>query len=107
MSVPTTLIAMAIGGLIVATTSLPAGAQSTDTVATKSASGVSGAQDILGILSPLLNNATQHATPKNCKPDSLYSAHDVIGDSDSCFVSKVDVRGGSTVGNGSGVTGVF
>jgi hypothetical protein len=102
MSVSTKLAAAVVGGLLFATAYAPAWAQSVDAKApaTPASSGVSGGQSILGIVAPLLNTTAQHQAQKNCKADSLYSAHDVVGDSESCFVSKVDVRGASSVGFG-------
>ena len=93
MAVSTKLAAV-VGGLLLATTYAPAWAQSTSAPApaAQSAGAVSGGQYLLGVVAPLLNNTTQHAAQKNCKADSLYSAHDVVGDSESCFISKVDAR---------------
>jgi hypothetical protein len=102
MSVSTKLAAAVVGGLLFAATYVPAWAQSADVKApaAQSASGVGASQYVLGVVSPLLNNTTQHTAQRNCKADSLYSAHDVVGDSDSCFISKVDARGSSSVGLG-------
>jgi len=102
MSVSTKLAAVVVGGLLFATTYAPAWAQSADVKApaAQSASGVGAGQYVLGVVSPLLNNTTQHAAQKNCKADGLYSAHDVVGDSESCFISKVDARGPAPVGFG-------
>ncbi len=91
MSVSTKLAAVVVGGLLFATTYAPASAQSVDAKAPASQS-VSGAPSVLGVIAPLLNNTTQHVAQKHCKADSLYSAHDVVGDSESCFISKVDAR---------------
>src|SRR5258708_1333364 len=102
MSVSTKLAAAVVGGLLFATTYAPAWAQSADAKApaVQSASSPGAGQYMLGVISPLLNNMTQHAAQKSCRAESLYSAHDVIGDPDSCFVSKIDARGPATVGFG-------
>lgn len=62
-------------------------------------SPASGATDpnnsLLGILNPLLTASVGHSAPKDCKPDMLYSQHDVVGDPDACFRGHYDVRGGN------------
>ena len=99
MNVSTKLAAAVVGGLLFASTYAPAWAQSVNAPA-PAAQNVSGAPSVLGVIAPLLNNTTQHAAQKNCKADSLYSAHDVVGDSQACFVNKTDARGSAPVGFG-------
>ncbi len=104
MAFSSKLAATVAGSLLIMAAYAPAFAGSADT-ATPSAQSATAAPSILAAVSPLLNTSEQHTAPKNCKADSLYSAHDVIGDSSACFISKVDVRAG--VGNGAVSGGVF
>jgi hypothetical protein len=52
---------------------------------------------MLGIISPLLNTSVEHKAEKNCKADSLYSQHSVVGDPDACFKGKLDIRQSTTI----------
>lgn len=58
----------------------------------------------LGILAPILTESAQHSTQKTCKPDTLYSQHDVVGDSEGCFINRFDARGAAGV---NGIPGIF
>lgn len=51
-------------------------------------------KSLLGILTPFLTAPATHEAQQNCKPDQLYSRHDVVGDPEACFRGHVDVRGG-------------
>jgi hypothetical protein len=75
----------------------PAWAGSADRATTNAT--VAGEPSLLATIYPLVNVSVQHTAQKPCTPDKLYSSHDVVGDPDSCFMSKVDVRG-SSVGPG-------
>jgi hypothetical protein len=105
MSVSTKMAVAVIGGLLFAAAYAPAWAQSVDAKApaAQAASGLTGGQYILGVVTPLLNATTRHEAQKNCKADSLYSAHDVVGDPESCFVSRVDVRASSINAGAGGI----
>jgi hypothetical protein len=52
-------------------------------------------KSLLGILTPMLTDPATHAAQKDCKPDQLYSQHDVVGDPEACFMGRYDVRSGS------------
>jgi hypothetical protein len=102
MTVSTKLAAVVAGGLLLATAYAPAWAQSTASqAAAPSASAVVSSSAILGVIAPLINTNVKHGAEKNCKPDSLYSSHDVVGDSEACFVSRVDARTSATMGGGA------
>lgn len=91
MTVSTKVAAIVVGGLLLAYG--PARAQSTQAApATTSAGAVTNGQSVLGFIAPLLNTSVEHKAAKNCKPDSLYSQHSVVGDSEACFVGKLDAR---------------
>lgn len=103
MTVSTKVAAIVIGGLLLAYG--PARAQSTQAApATTSAGAVTNGQSVLGFIAPLLNTSVEHKAEKNCKADSLYSAHSVVGDPDACFQNKFDAR---TAGTVPGVSGIF
>src|SRR5438445_5398414 len=99
MAVKVKLVAAVVGGLLLATTYAPAWAQSANPAA-QSTGVVNGGQYMLGVITPLLNNTAPHVAQKKCKADSLYSAHDVVGDSDACFLNKLDARGTAAAGFG-------
>jgi hypothetical protein len=106
MTVSTKLAAVVAGGLLLATAYAPAWAQSapSSAPAAPAASSVTTGPSILGFISPLLNTTVEHKAQKNCKPDSLYSQHSVVGDPDACFQNKVDVR---TSGPSGGFAGIL
>jgi len=51
-----------------------------------------GDRSLLGILTPLLTDPATHEAQKECKPDQLYSQHDVVGDPEACFRGRFDLR---------------
>jgi hypothetical protein len=61
-------------------------------------------RSLLGMIAPVLTARAQHATQKTCKPDTLYSQHDVVGDSDGCFINRFDARDAAGV---NGIPGVY
>jgi hypothetical protein len=105
MVASTKLAASAIGGLLLAAVSVPVWAGSVDATTTTGASSSSGASSstggssvasgadhsLVGVLSPILADAAPHQAQKICKTDSLYSAHDVIGDPETCYLNRVNV----------------
>ena len=101
MVISTKLAAAVMSGLLLAASYAPAWAGSTG-----DSSGTAPAADrsLIGVLSPLLADAAPHQAQKACKPDSLYSQHSVVGDPESCFISRFDVRVG---GVNPGVAGAF
>lgn len=104
MVVSTKLAAAVMGGLLLAAVYTPAWAGSADNTAQPTTTTAN--QSMVGVLSPVFANVATHPAQKNCKADSLYSNHDVVGDPDSCFQNKFDARAGSTAG-GSAVAGVL
>jgi hypothetical protein len=105
MVLSTRLAAAVIGGLLLATVYTPAWAGSANdttisrgstftgaSTTTGTSSSVPGAdRSLLGVLSPLFADAAPHEAQKRCKPDTLYSQHDVIGDPNACFLNRVNV----------------
>jgi hypothetical protein len=53
-----------------------------------------GDNTLLGILAPILTNPATHAAQQGCKPDQLYSRHDVVGDPEACFKGGYDIHAG-------------
>jgi len=106
MVVSTKLVAAVMGGLLLAAVYTPAWAGSANdtTAAGQSQAAVGADRSLVGVLSPLLADAAPHEAQKSCKPDSLYSQHDVVGDSDACFINRFDARAGSL---NAGVSGGF
>jgi hypothetical protein len=100
------LLASALGGLLIAASFAPAWAADASNAAPANQSGstVSGDQSVLAAISPLLADTKVHKAPVNCKADSLYSNHDVIGDPDACLLSHVDVRAAGAASN-PGISG--
>lgn len=94
MVVSTKLAAAVMGGLMLAAAYAPAWAGSANdpTAAAPSQSAAVADRSLVGVLSPFLAVAAPHEAQKNCKPDTLYSHHDVVGDADACFVNRFDVR---------------
>jgi hypothetical protein len=99
MVLSTKLAIVVLGGLVFVAASIPAWAGSS----TSAQAGVAPTADqsLVTVLSPLFANVAAHPVQETCKPDSLYSQHSVVGDSDACFVNHTDVRG-STSGLGFG-----
>jgi hypothetical protein len=105
MVLSTRLAAAVIGGLLLATVSTPAWAGSANdttisggstsagaSMSTGTSSSAPGAdRSLLGVLSPLFADAAPHEAQKRCKPETLYSQHDVIGDPDVCLLNRVNV----------------
>jgi hypothetical protein len=104
MAFSTRLMAAVIGGSLLATVSTSAwagsandttttGSPSTGTSTSSGASAPAPGADhsLIGVLSPFLADAVPHDAQKRCKPDTLYSQHDVNGDPDACFLNRVDV----------------
>jgi len=59
-------------------------------------------KSLLGILTPFLTDPATHEAQQNCKPDQLYSRHDVVGDPEACFRGRYDVRnGGASASTGA------
>ena len=46
------------------------------------------------ILGSILTERVDHVPVKRCPPGSLYSEHDVVGDSESCFLNRLGVPNG-------------
>jgi len=104
MVVSTRSVAAVMGGLLLATVYTPAWAGSANDTATSSRSTSTGAstsagaspsapgsgRSLVGVWSQLLADASPHETQKGCKPDTLYSQHDVNGDPDACLVNRPD-----------------
>ena len=105
MAVSTKLAAAVMGGLLLAAVYTPAWAGS-DTAVGAPQAAASGDGSLVGVLSPLFANVATHQAQKDCKADTLYSVHDVVGDPDACFKNKLDVRSGSALG-GIGAPGGF
>jgi len=99
MVLSTKLATVVLGGLMFVAASVPAWAGSS----TSAQAGVppTADQSLVTVLSPLFANVVAHPVQDDCKPDSLYSQHSVVGDSDACFVNHTDVRA-STAGLGFG-----
>jgi hypothetical protein len=97
MAVSTKLAAAVMGGLLLAAVYTPAWAGSANDPSTAGASSAAAGSDrsLVSVLSPILAVNTPHQAQKNCKADSLYSQHSVVGDPDACFMSHFDVRGSS------------
>lgn len=96
------LVASALGGLLIAASFTPVWAGSDSATAAAPAQSTATApsnQSLLGALTPLLADAAVHKAQPNCKPDTLYSGHDVVGDSEACFMSHVDVRAAGAAAN--------
>lgn len=100
------LVATAIGGLLLAASYAPVWAGSADTAAPSTQSAASGTTNnsVLGALTPLFADVVEHKAQPNCKADTLYSGHDVIGDSEACLISHVDAR---ATGVNPGVSGAL
>jgi hypothetical protein len=98
------LVAGVLGGMLILASYALVWAGS-DNAAAPTQSATSN-QSLLGALTPLLTDAATHKATPNCKPDTLYSGHDVVGDSEACFVSHVDVRAAAG-GTNPGVSGAF
>jgi hypothetical protein len=99
------LIAGVLGGMLIVASYAPVWAGS-DSAAAPSQSAATSNQSLLGALTPLFADAATHKATPNCKPDTLYSGHDVVGDSEACFISHVDVRAAAGGAN-PGVSGAF
>ena len=106
MAVSKKLIAGAVGGLLLVASYAPVWAGSGEPVASPNQQGsvVSGDSTLLGALTPLFADAVEHKAQPNCKADTLYSGHDVVGDSEACLLSHVDVRAG---GINPGISGAL
>jgi hypothetical protein len=104
MVLSTKLAAAVVGGLLLAAVYTPAWAGSGDNAGQPTTANAD--RPLGSVLSPLLANVVSHPGEKNCKADTLYSNHDVVGDPAVCFQNKLDVRAGSTAG-GSAVAGVL
>ncbi len=104
MGISKKLIAGVLGGMLIVASYAPVWAGS-DSVTAPSQSATSN-QSLLGALTPLFADVGTHKATPNCKPDTLYSGHDVVGDSEACFVSHVDVRAAGG-GTNPGVSGAF
>ncbi len=63
------------------------------TVSTQSTTAANRDQAILGFLESITPASVQPRVQR-CKPETLYSQHDVIGDPDACFLNHFDVRAG-------------
>jgi hypothetical protein len=98
------LVASALGGLLIAASFTPVWAGSDNAAAPQSTATAPSNQSLLGALTPLLADAAVHKAKPTCKADTLYSGHDVVGDSDACFMSHVDVRAAGAGAN-PGVAG--
>jgi hypothetical protein len=57
------------------------------------------------MLAPILTEPAEHQAPKRCKPGELYSQHDVVGDSHSCFLNRFGSRDGHS--GAGGFPGIF
>lgn len=95
--VSTKLAAAVIGGLLFVTAYTPAWAGSATATSATAQPAMAPAADrsLVGVLSPILADAAPHQAQKNCKADSLYSQHSVVGDPEACFMSHVDIRAGA------------
>jgi hypothetical protein len=53
---------------------------------------------ILSILKPVFTDTASvvHPGGKPCKTSQVYSQHDVVGDPETCIISRVTVGGGAT-----------
>ena len=105
MVISTKVAATVMGGLLLASvyTSAWAGSANDSTEAGHSQAAPDADRSLVGVLGSLLADAGPHQAQKNCKADSLYSQHDVVGDSDACFLSRVDVRAVSSSAVGPGI----
>jgi hypothetical protein len=92
MVTATKFVAAALGGLLLVAAYTPAWAGEATTAPIAPATTASNDHSLVGVLSPLLTDTVQHKAQKNCKADSLYSQHAVVGDPDSCFMDRYDTR---------------
>ena len=104
MTLSTKLAAAAIGGLLLVVGYAPAWAGSADAapVTAQSPATPNADHSLVGVLCPMLADAAPHQAQKACKPDSLYSQHSVVGDSDACFINHTDVRTNAPQAGGIG-----
>lgn len=101
----TKLAAAVMSGVLLVAAYAPAWAGSASDPSTAATTASAGSdRSLVNVLSPVLNVSAQHQAQKNCKADTLYSQHSVVGDPDACFMSKVDVRAGSI---NTGIGGIF
>ena len=86
---------LVMSGLLLGTACARAWAADGKAVAPVSAAAAAdpGDKSLLGILIPMLTDPVEHQAQQNCKPDQLYSQHDVVGDPEACFRGRFDVRG--------------
>jgi hypothetical protein len=79
-------------GSINDTTTIGVSRSTSASASTDASSSTPGSDhSLLGVLSPILADAAPHQAQKSCKPDTIYSAHDVIGDPDTCYLNRVNV----------------
>jgi hypothetical protein len=97
MVLSTKLAAAVMGGLLLAAVYTPAWAGSANAPSTAGTSSAAVGTDrsLVNILNPLLAVGAPHQAQKNCKADTLYSQHSVVGDPDACFMGHFDARSGS------------
>jgi hypothetical protein len=96
MNISNKLVTGVIGGFLLVTACVPAWAGPVNQAtapSTQSAAASNGDQAILGFLDSITLAPAQPRT-KRCKPETLYSQHDVIGDPEACFGNHFDVRAG-------------
>ena len=93
------LMAGALAGFLMIGASAPTWANppaSGANVATRTPAQADGAdRSLLGMLAPMLTDPAQHPPQKTCKPGDLYSAHDVVGDPEACFMGRLNVPNGA------------
>lgn len=98
------LMAGALVGLLTLGTYAPTWANPPDTGTTNAPQAAvtpgNANRSRMGLLAPILTAPTAHEAARACKPDDLYSQHDVVGDPDSCFLNRLDLRGTGSMQGG-------
>lgn len=52
------------------------------------------AGSLAGIMGSFLTEHADHRSAKQCKPGSMYTEHDVVGDPESCFINRLGIPSG-------------
>lgn len=96
------LAASAMAATLMFGTYAPAWAGPSQSVTVSPQIAVAPANDegsLSGIFGSIVTDRVAHAPAKQCRPGSMYSQHDVVGDPESCFINRLGIPSG---GAGSG-----
>jgi hypothetical protein len=96
MNISGRLVTGVMGGFLLIAAYVPAWAGPVNhatTPSTQAAAAAKEDQAILGFLGSIML-APGQPRAQRCKPETLYSQHDVIGDPEACFGNHFDVRAG-------------